>query len=184
MCVVYYGILGHTHFGIDRDHKIHNNNVGAYMAMTLADWIANFQRAWATTEKPTAAVINVQYDWDAYYEDAKIILKGLNERVQRGGPFKITAYRIVRTPRGTVELRYRCSTKHTDPFLGQDGTPEGAGYIVLRHQPRGVPKRIPNSKVKHFKKVKDNLTHYEVTTTTTTTTHMYASVHTFSYYRR
>lgn len=83
LCLVYLGILGHTHNGGDRDHNIHNNCLSRYISVTLAAWIRHYPRAWHTGVKPTAAILNVQYDWDAYYKLAKNKFKGMNERISQ-----------------------------------------------------------------------------------------------------
>lgn len=39
-----YGPVGHTHNGIDADHKIHNQDLGAYTAGTLGEWVSKYHQ--------------------------------------------------------------------------------------------------------------------------------------------
>ena len=53
-----YGLLGHTHFGIDSDHEKHNNKNGILFSNTLVDWIQKFAMTWECEQsRPKAAFI-------------------------------------------------------------------------------------------------------------------------------
>ena len=56
--VLLFGPVGHTHNGIDANHKIHNEVVGRSASPTLADWVSQYEQSWIDPDKrPTAGVI-------------------------------------------------------------------------------------------------------------------------------
>ena len=91
-----YGLLGHTHFGGDRDHRIHNQILAALYSNQLVDWCRKYPQAWPqASTRPLPAFIDYQYDWDRHYEGAKIKIEGMNQRIANfGGPFLIASFKV------------------------------------------------------------------------------------------
>ena len=150
-----YGLLGHTHNGGDRDHRMHNQLVGKHYSNTLVEWIRKFPDGWPRAgTRPGVAFIDHQYDWDAYYKHDKIKVDAMNQRLTSyGGPFLICSFKIQKEPSGHVTVRYRKSCDHTAPFLGKDGTEASPGFIVLRQRPGGIPPRIRPSPIDGHAKI-------------------------------
>jgi hypothetical protein len=145
-----YGLLGHTHWGIDRDHKIHNKSATKFYCNTLMDFVRCYDNAWHSEEqRPDVAFIDHQFDWDKHYKEYKIPIKLMNERIKgNGSSFVISSFKIEREKSGHVTVKYRTTSDHTDPFLGRDGTPTSEGFVILRERPRGVPEQIPPTALK------------------------------------
>ncbi len=150
-----YGLLGHTHFGGDRDHRIHNLINATMYSNTLPEWIRRFPDSWPRTgTRPGAAFIDFQYDWDAYYKQEKVKLTGLNQRLTTfGGPFLICSFKVLKEPSGHVTVKYRTSCDYKAPFLGTDGTENSPGFILLRRRPDGIPPRIRPSPIDNHEKI-------------------------------
>jgi hypothetical protein len=154
-----YGLLGHSHWGIDRDHKIHNRGVTKLFCNTLMDFVRCYDHAWHSEEqKPTVAFIDHQFDWDKHYSDYKLPIKDMNERIKgNGSSFLISSFKIEREKSGLVTVKYRTSCNHTDPFLGRDGTPNSEGFVILRERPKGVPEEILPTTLKNSGKITRDL---------------------------
>jgi len=153
-----YGLLGHTHFGIDRDHRIHNQINGKLYSNTLVDWIRKFTTSWPQTgSRPQAAFIDYQYDWDTYYKAEKLKVKHMNERITDfGGPFLISSFKVEKETSGHVTVKYRTTCDHNAPFRGADGEEDSPGFVILRQRPQGIPPQIsPSPLADHAKILRD-----------------------------
>ena len=140
-----FGVLGHTHFGIDRDHKIHKRVNAHNYSVTLADWIRFFPHSWKKESGvPKGVISGYIYDWEKRYRPHTVDITGMNQRMddmpgRTSGSFKITSFKVAKSS-GCVVVKYRTSSNHTHDFLGANGTPEGEGWIVLRQAPSDVPR--------------------------------------------
>ena len=149
-----YGVLGHTHFGIDREHSIHNRANAHNFSVTLADWVRSFGHSWQLekSDAPKGVINGHIYDWEKRYSPYAVDITGMNKRMndmpgKSSGSFSVTSFKVAKS-NGHVVVKYRSSSNYRHPFLGDDGTPTGKGWVVLRQPPRNVP--VCKARVKHL----------------------------------
>jgi hypothetical protein len=118
--VLLYGFLHHTHFGIDRYHKDHNQTNTRGFSVDLGDFIAKFPSTWSQegTDPPIASFMDYQYDWVGRYRDHDNDIK-VNTRLETGS-FACTSFEVARDVTGIARVKYRQTTNHKAPYLGQD----------------------------------------------------------------
>lgn len=132
-----FGPVGHTHNGGDQQHQIHNEVCGNLTSPTLAHFVAQFPQAWREpSTRPTASILDVQYDWVKYFAPVMDSLAGFTKTA--GDPASVRGFRIAKGASGLVEVRYK-KDPCAEHWLGVDGTPASAGFVVLTGRPQGIP---------------------------------------------
>ena len=77
---------------------------------------------------PDVALLNMQYDWDAYFKPYLIggdILHGFT--TTKGDPAMVRAFKVARTPSGTVQVFFKKSASLVAEWCGVDGKPGSEG---------------------------------------------------------
>ena len=136
-----FGPVGHTHNGNDAVHYIHNQLAGNYYSGTLMHYVQRFQQAWASERtRPTAAVLDAQYDWKALYAPLVDRLGGFTKT--KHDPKIACAFQIQRAQTGSVEIRWKTNAADSQ-WLGMEGSSSGPGFITLTGKPTAAPSVIP-----------------------------------------
>ena len=139
-----FGPVGHTHNGVDADHKIHNQNCGAYTLCTLADLVNTFSQCWhdaAVSDRPSAAILQHQYNWKKWFKPDLQRLTGYVKTANN--PHAIHAFRIRRHPsKRTIELHFQQTASLSGRWLGLGGQPDAEGFRLLRKCPSSVPELV------------------------------------------
>ena len=153
--LILYGPVGHTHFWIDQDHGVHNNELCNNTAGDLGHLISFYPQAWTREEKrPHATVMDVQYDWEKYYEECGSAIAGFTNT--KGNHEQAHGFRIARGKDGNTTLTFKRDATDRE-WLGQDGYPNSAGFNVLTSRPKNVPSVIEPiehaMKKKHLKQL-------------------------------
>jgi|AntRauTorckE5430_2_1112549.scaffolds.fasta_scaffold04515_3 hypothetical protein len=101
-----YGPTGHTHNGGDQQHQIHNEVLGNFTSATFVHFIARYPQAWRQEHtRPTPCVLDVQYDWDAYFKPFIHPIAGHTNTA--GDPVGIRGFRIARGGGGVVSVQWK-----------------------------------------------------------------------------
>jgi hypothetical protein len=139
---LYYGPVGHTHNGVDAQHKIHNQNAMNYTLGTPADLANAFRDAWHNpSTRPDFAIMEYQLDWKTRYKNITAV-KGFTRT--KNNPMAVHAFKFARRPGGgTVEMMFKEAPSRLKPWLGADHQPRTAGFRVLRNIPNGAPNEVP-----------------------------------------
>jgi hypothetical protein len=91
-----FGPVGHTHNGIDANHRIHNRVLGRFVCPTLADMVLKYPIAWRDGDKrPTASLFLSQYDWCKHYSKVTDTISGFTKTAANGASAK--AFRFARS---------------------------------------------------------------------------------------
>lgn len=139
-----YGPVGHTHNGGDAVHHIHNDICGNFTSPTLPHFVNRFPQAWRTeATRPDVAILDVQYDWDKYYNPVIDTLSGFIKTDLDVAT--VRAWQIKKGPSGLVEVKLKRDPSFGD-WLGVAGTSESPGYHILKGPPHGVPLVVPPEK--------------------------------------
>jgi hypothetical protein len=153
---ILFGPVGHTHTGVDAIHKIHNVHVGNFCSPTLVQFISHFEDGWKTAAtRPDASIMDVQYNWDAYYQPFIDKIGGFV--VSENNPDCVSAFRMARDNSQLVETKWKTDASTTPHWLGYDGTKHTKGFNILKQLPPGCPDEIEGSaplmESKHLKQV-------------------------------
>jgi hypothetical protein len=137
-----FGPVGHTHNGIDAYHFCHNQLVGNFVSITLAEYIHRFQDAWRTERtRPRPVILETQYDWSAVYGPLTHRVAGFSKSTRCENPCRAFQFRMAE---GVVEMKVKtdpCQAKYT----GADNDANGRGFVLLRGIPTSVPQETPPS---------------------------------------
>ena len=157
-----FGPVGHTHNGVDSNHGVHNNTVGAYFSGDLGHFVQHYWKAWATTP-PQASYLEKILDWKTFLstslrpaaadiDDGNMhgALAGWtkssrNERAVRG-------FKVGRNTDKTIELKWKVDPALEKEWRGRDGTPGSRGFCMLKHTPEGLPSFVKNAELTEKKK--------------------------------
>jgi hypothetical protein len=150
-----YGPPGHTHNGGDQQHQIHNEVLGNFTSPTFAHFIARYPQAWRQEHtRPTPCVLDVQYDWDAYYKPFVNPIGGFTKT--EPDPLACRGFQFARGADGIVAMKWKTKAESGE-WRGADGQVGTAGFVVLKGLPRGAPGLIePLSHImekKYFKQL-------------------------------
>jgi hypothetical protein len=98
-----------------------------------------FEQSWTNPgDRPRAALLDTQWQWTNYYSPHQEKVSGFTKT--EFDKETVHAFRVERTERGTIELRWKPSAALSRQWLGVDKTPESPGFVLLRTRPPGVPK--------------------------------------------
>jgi hypothetical protein len=132
-----YGPTGHTHNGGDQQHQIHNEILGNFTSPTFVHFLARFPQAWRTEKsRPTPSLLDVQYDWGAYYKSYLNPIAGHTNTA--GDPVGIRGFRVARGGGGVVSAQWKTKAESGE-WRGADGQVGTQGFVVLKGLPRGKP---------------------------------------------
>jgi len=150
-----YGPPGHTHNGGDQQHRIHNEVCGNFTSVTFAHFIARYPQAWRQEgTRPTACILDVQYDWDAYYKSHLNPLGGFTKTVS--DPVACRGFQFSRDKNGIVGMKWKTKAESGD-WRGADSHVGTEGFVVLKSRPRGAPATVEPERhlmeKKHFKQL-------------------------------
>ena len=136
-----FGPTGHTHNGCDAVHFIHNVCANRNGGHTLGEFVRKWDMAWHSADKkPTACVLDAQYDFDARYSEMPRLMGFTKTKYEQESA---RAFRVERSDKGYPVLWWK-----RDPadlhWLGQEGKPqhEDKGFILLTKLPPGAPETI------------------------------------------
>lgn len=133
---LYYGLVGHTHNGIDATHKTHNKNVGATVSATLADFVNKFEHTW-TAGCPEVVIDLLNLDFTASFKTVTAPISGFTNTPN--DPRAAHAFMFAKTKIGTVEMRYKHTARLSGEWLGVGGKADGPGFIIIRARPHHAP---------------------------------------------
>ena len=137
-----FGEPGHTHNGSDAVHKIHNVDVGNCTSGDLGHFVSQYVKAWhSEADRPHASVLDVMYDWKAYYNVYMRKMAGFT--TSKTDPTMVRGWRVFRNTEGVVEVKYKVDPGTETLWRGVDGQPSSAGFSLLKAQPVGVPQVVP-----------------------------------------
>lgn len=95
-----FGLVGHTHNGVDAAHNIHNTNVGIHVAGTLGEWCNRFPQVYQTNV-PVPKYLQTVYDFRARYDGLSQELHGFTKTSTSSA---VHAFRVSRDAKGDVGL--------------------------------------------------------------------------------
>jgi hypothetical protein len=142
---LYYGPVGHTHNGVDAQHKIHNINACGYTLGTPADLANAFRDAWhSPNSRPDFVWISYQLNWKARYKtvmgDRAVLNRLQGFARSTNSQVSAHAFRFARARGGgAIEMTFKQNASQRLPWLGADHMPRTNGFRVLRSIPRGAP---------------------------------------------
>ena len=139
----YYGSVGHTHTSIDARHKIFNQDVKRGNIGHLGD-LPSLVRQKFATRPPDLFLMDLQLDFNATFTHSMERIAGFTN----AGKDRCTAnaFRIAREDAakgGKIGLWWKPIAGRSTPWLGQDGTPSGSPFYLMRHRTVTCPKVIP-----------------------------------------
>jgi hypothetical protein len=131
-----FGPVGHTHNGIDGYHFTHNQVVGNYCSVSLAEYIHRFNEGWHTDRtRPKSVLLETQYNWRANYAPDMQRVEAFSKSRNVSTPCRAFHFRL--------QERVVAMQVKVDPcqatYTGVGGVPDGPGFVVLRTIPRAVP---------------------------------------------
>jgi hypothetical protein len=106
-----FGPVGHTHNGVDAQHRIHNVNCGKYPAGTIGQWCSLFPRIF-TSRVPTPKYLRQVYDFRARYDKHSYTLSGFTKTANN--PESAHGFKFGRGPNG-------CGGNTTPPYVPTAG---------------------------------------------------------------
>ena len=141
-----FGPVGHTHNGIDAQHHIHNEVVGAFTSCSWPKFLIHFEDSFTQPDnRPVPALLNVNYDWDERYRTVMRKLAGFTKTT--GDKYSVRGWKIAKCPRrNVVEVRFKRDPAKPGPWLGQEGKADTPGFIILKCLPGAMPHVIPPRK--------------------------------------
>ena len=144
--VLVYGPVGHTHNGGDQQHEIHNTKLFNFFLPTFVHMLARYHQAWRSEHsRPTPVLLDVQFDFDAYYKPYLRPVAGYTNTTD--DPCAARAFKFERSNGGVVTMMWKTRAESGD-WRGADGQVGTAGFEVLRGRPRGAPGAVePTPKV-------------------------------------
>ena len=132
-----YGPPGHTHNGGDQQHQIHNEILGNFTSCAFPHLISRYPQAWRSEHsRPEPTVLDVQYDWDAFFRPYMNPVSGFQNTTQ--DPSIVRGFRFSRDPNGVVTMKWKMRAECGE-WKGVDGQEGSPGFVVLRGIPRGMP---------------------------------------------
>lgn len=132
-----FGEVGHTHNGIDANHKIHNNGVADHWAGDLGHFVANYRYGWVNeSRRPQASVLDVVFDWKGRYSN-KIVDKLSGFTKTSYDPLIVRGWRIFKNNNGVPEVKWKLDPGLDKEWRGADGTFASAGWNIFKELPRG-----------------------------------------------
>ena len=135
-----YGPVGHTHNGVDATHHLHNNHVGGQTSGDLGHFVKNYKWGFPDKDKrPAASLLDTVYDWKKYYGPALRKLGGFTNT--KNDPLSVRGWNIMKDDEATVEVRWKMDPALEKDWRGQDGTPAGQGFSILKHTTQGQPEK-------------------------------------------
>ena len=141
MVEFFYGPPGHTHNGGDQQHQIYNEVLGNFTSTTFVDFLARYPQAWRQEHsRPTPAVLDVQYNWDAYYKPFMRKIGGHTNTPL--DPVGLRGFKAERGADGVVALMWKTKAESGE-WRGADSQVGTPGFVILKGRPRGTPAIIP-----------------------------------------
>ena len=141
-----FGEVGHTHNGNDATHKIHNQDLGNQESGDLGHLIWNYRFPWKKAQhRPRASILDVMFDWDAFYNDHKRPLSGFTKT--SWDSLIVRAFKACRQRSGIVEILWKVDPATDKYWRGEDGY-QSHGFHMLKSIPLGAPLEIAASGLK------------------------------------
>ena len=135
-----FGPPGHTHNGGDQQHQIHNEVCGNFTSPTFVHFIAKYPQAWRQEHtRPTPCVLDVQYDFDAYYSPFLKKVAGFTSTEY--DPAIARGFKFEREAGGIVSMKWKTKAE-SGAWRGVENNIDGPGFVVLKGRPQGVPNLI------------------------------------------
>jgi hypothetical protein len=151
-----YGPPGHTHNGGDAQHHIHNVVCGNFASATPVHFVARYPQSWrAEHKRPVPCVLDMQYNWDKYYEAFKAKLSNFSKH--ETDPAMCRGFRFARGQAGIVNMQWKTKAECGE-WRGMDGGGGSEGFTVLKGRPPGLPTLIKPTKYCMDKKYYKQLT--------------------------
>lgn len=139
---LYYGPVGHTHNGVDADHKIHNQHACNFTLGTLADLVNVYQEAWSEpTTRPEYAICELQLNWKKRY--AKVVNRLSGFQVSGANRIAVHGFKFERHGgSGPIMLMWKRAPSRLSPWLGANHEARSRGFRILKRIPQGAPEVI------------------------------------------
>ena len=136
-----FGLVGHTHNGVDANHKIHNQNVGSQVSGDLGHFVANYPKGFTghASKRPKASFLAEILDWKEYYSPVLRNIEGFLKSQHSGA---IRGFRFAKGADKSVELTWKMDPALEDKWRGVGGFPNTPGFYMLKGIPEGVPERV------------------------------------------
>ena len=132
-----YGPPGHTHNGGDQQHQIHNEVLGNFTCCSFPHLISRYPQAWRSEHsRPEPAVLDVQYNWDAFFRPSLNAVGGYTNTTQ--DPLLVRGFKFSRDPNGVVTMKWKMKAESGE-WRGVDGQEGSPGFVILKRIPRGMP---------------------------------------------
>jgi len=140
-----FGPVGHTHNGVDASHKIHNQDVGAYVSGDLGQFVQNYVKGFNGTnsggnQHPRASILGKTLNWTAYYAPVLRRIKGFTK--SKNDPIMVRGFRIMKQADGTTDVTWKVDPALESEWRGSSGFPKTTGFHMLTSQPTGLPTEI------------------------------------------
>jgi hypothetical protein len=150
-----YGPVGHTHNGIDAEHKIHNVDCGNHVAGTLADFVNIMPQVW-TQGAPSVLVDDLCLDFSSMFKPCLANVSGFTNT--KDNPRSVHAFRFTKNQQtGNVEMHYKVDARLAGKWLGLHAVPDGPGFILLKSRPHHAPSPLESNsegmKQKYYKEL-------------------------------
>ena len=137
-----FGPVGHTHNGVDATHKIHNVDVGRYIAGDFGHFVRNFPYGFSGDPigMPTANILKDTLDWKEYYRPHLRTMSGFTNTP--ADPIGVRGFRVAKSIHGGTELTWKVDPALEKDWRGTGGFPNTAGHYMLTSAPVGLPPKV------------------------------------------
>jgi hypothetical protein len=135
-----FGEVGHTHSGDDATHNIHNNPCGNHESADLGQFIFNYPKTFSDATCPGAHVLDVVYNWKAYYKEflaTKAVLQGFTKT--KNDIYQCRGFRASRDKNNSVHFQWKVDPATDSDWRGKDGCPGTTGFFMLQRKSDGLP---------------------------------------------
>ena len=141
---LYFGPVGHTHNGCDGVHFVHNQICGNYVSITPAELFRNYEYAWHDDHcRPQPIIVETQFEWVERYKNYGRVISHFTKGHKQDS---VRAFRFFRHENdGVVNMQIKASVQGT-VWYGQEGVPEGPGFVCLPMVPPSFPVCKPPQK--------------------------------------
>ena len=137
-----FGEVGHTHNGIDGTHYILNVEVGGLVSADFGSYVRNFPAAFhSDAKRPGASVLDVVYDWEAYYREWFRPMSGFTRTEH--DHLVVRGFKASKNINGVVTLMWKVDPALDQEWRGVDGTFGSEGFVVMKGVPPADEGRVP-----------------------------------------
>ena len=137
-----FGLVGHTHNGVDADHCIHNDKLGNLESFCFGQLLRNYPKVFHDEDKrPRASMLDCMFDWDAHFRPYVRQISGFTKTA--GDEHIVRGWRTDKNKDGVVQLKWKADPALEKEWRGIDGRPCSDGFFIMKGVPAGSPKQIP-----------------------------------------